>query len=354
MFRWGLLAGAFASCVATLATAQAAQRPTDPVFIRAQALVSDGNGAAGRAVIDSVLAATPPGARLYPEALFWRASLASNAADAESDYKHIVVDYPLAPQAEDALLRLAQLELARGDRDGALAHLQRIPRDYPRSKSLARANYWTARVFFEKSDIPNACAANANALSETGADEIELRNQIQYQGQRCPSMPTSVASAKPPTVDAPKPLTADAALPVQAAPVTASTPPAKAGNTVDPVIKPADTVQARASSSEAKPSVVDPPVPPKSSPTTAVSNTSAPSPGGSKYSVQVAAYNHKPDAQKLASSLVKRGYQARVDGDTIPFRVRIGRYSTASDAEKALVKIKAKHMTGFVVRAPER
>jgi cell division septation protein DedD len=120
------------------------------------------------------------------------------------------------------------------------------------------------------------------------------------------------------------------------------------------VIKPADTIPARASSSEAKPNVVDPPVPPKSSPTTAVSNTSAPSPIGSEYSVQVAAYNHKPDAQKLASSLVKRGYQARVDGDTIPFRVRIGRYSTASDAEKALVKIKAKHMTGFVVRAPER
>ena len=354
MFRWELLGVAFASCVATLATAQAAPRPTDPVFIRAQTLVSDGNGAAGRAVIDSVLAATPPGARLYPEALFWRASLASNAADAESDYKHIVVDYPLAPQAEDALLRLAQLELARGDRDGALAHLQRIPRDYPRSKSLARANYWTARVFFEKNDIPNACAANANALSETGDDEIELRNQIQYQGQRCPSTPTSVASVKPPTVNTSKPPTADAAPPAQAAPVTASTPPTNAGNSADQVIKPADTIPARASSSEAKPSVVDPPVPPKSSPTTAVSNTSAPSPIGSKYSVQVAAYNHKPDAQKLASSLVKRGYQARVDGDTIPFRVRIGRYSTASDAEKAPVKIKAKHMAGFVVRAPER
>ena len=151
-----------------------------------------------------------------------------------------------------------------------------------------------------------------------------------------------------------KPPTADAAPPAQAAPVTASTPPTNAGNSADPVIKPADTVPARASSSEAKPSVVDPPVPPKSSPTTVVSNTSAPPPSGSKYSVQVAAYNHKPDAQKLASSLVKRGYQARVDGDTVPFRVRIGRYSTASDAEKALAKIKAKHMTGFVVRAPER
>ena len=125
------LAGALAFCAATMAVAQTTTRPTDPVFVRAQALVSDGNGAAGRALIDSVMAATPPNARLYPEALFWRATLASNAADAESDYKHLVVDYPLAPQAEDALLRLAQLELARGDRDGALTHLQRIPRRLP-------------------------------------------------------------------------------------------------------------------------------------------------------------------------------------------------------------------------------
>src|SRR3954469_7267550 len=178
------------ACVSTMASAQGTARPGDPVFARAQALVSDGNGAAGRALIDSVIAATPVSAPVYPQALFWRASLASNAADAESDYKHIVVDYPLAPQAEDALLRLAQLELARGDRDGALSHLQRIPRDYPRSKSLPRANYWIARVLFEKNDIAGACAANANALSGASADEIELRNQIQYQGQRCSSVAT--------------------------------------------------------------------------------------------------------------------------------------------------------------------
>src|SRR5450759_4410695 len=185
MSRWQVLFGLPLFCAASLAAAQAPARPADPIFVRAQTLVSDGNGVAGRALIDSVIAKTPPTSQLYPQALFWRATLASNAADAESDYKHIVVDYPLAPQAEDALLRLAQLELERGDRDGALAHLQRIPRDYPRSKSLARANYWTARVFFEKNDIPNACAANANALSETGTDEIELRHQIQYQGKRC-------------------------------------------------------------------------------------------------------------------------------------------------------------------------
>jgi len=34
--------------------------------------------------------------------------------------------------------------------------------------------------------------------------------------------------------------------------------------------------------------------------------------------------------------------------------VRIGRYATPKEAEDALRRIKAKHMDGFVVRAPER
>ena len=175
MFRWMVVVGVMLCFGAPTVNAQVPARPADPVFVRAQQLVSDGNGAAGRALIDSVIAATPPIAPLYPQALFWRASLAASAADAESDYKHIVVDYPLASQAPDALLRLAQLELARGDRDGALAHLQRIPRDYPRSKSLARASYWTARVLFEKNDLPNACAANASALAQTQFVRREIR-----------------------------------------------------------------------------------------------------------------------------------------------------------------------------------
>src|SRR5207237_1039004 len=196
MFRWTVLFGLLLSSTGTLVQGQATARQADPVFVRAQTLVSDGNGAAGRALIDSLIAVTPSIAPLYPQALFWRATLAASAADAESDYKHIVVDYPLAPQAADALLRLAQLELARGDRDGALAHLQRIPRDYPRSKLLARSSYWTARVLFEKNNLANACAANAISLAKTDSTEIDLRNQIQYQGQRCQAA-NVVASALP-------------------------------------------------------------------------------------------------------------------------------------------------------------
>jgi len=366
MFRWQSLFCVPLCCAATLAAAQASVRSTDPVFVRAQALVSDGNGVAGRALIDSVIATTQPTARLYPEALFWRASLASNAADAESDYKHIVVDYPLAPQAEDALLRLAQLELARGDRDGALGHLQRIPRDYPRSKSLARASYWTARVLFEKNDVPNACAANANALGQADASEVELKNQIQYQGQRCPAAAV-VAAANPPTTGAPaatppsgnpanaagatspapkpvvqapteKPIAVDPPPPLPPPPVTGSNTPKTVASV--PRIKP--PVEAN----DSKPSIVDPSKAGKV-PATAASP-------GNGYSVQVAAYSHKPDADKLAATLSKRGYSARVDGSVTPFRVRIGRYATENEAEDALKKIKASHMDGFVVRAPER
>ena len=375
MFRWAYFHGALLSCAATLAVAQTPPRPTDPVFVRAQTLVSDGNGAAGRALIDSVIKATSPTARLYPEALFWRASLASNAADAESDYKHIVVDYPLAPQAEDALLRLAQLELARGDREGALIHLQKISRDYPRSKSLARASYWTARVLFEKNDIPKACAANANALAQAGQGEIELRNQIQYQSQRCPlpavaaaaplpggsAMPANPAPSPPApstqntAASQPAPSTtavADTAAPLKSVAVgdTVTANVTVAPGTVAPSQRPKPPAQAN----DTKPSIVDPTKSPANAGENSPTKASAASSPSGGYSVQVAAYNRKPEADKLVSILSNQGYEARVDGSVAPFRVRIGRYTTNREAAIALERIKANYRDAFVARAPVR
>ena len=370
MFRWRIIFVAAASIIGVNVSAQVPARPIDPVFVRAQELVSDGNGAAGRALVDSVLKANSPTSQIYPQALYWRASLAANAADAESDYKHIVVDYPLAPQAEDALLRLAQLELARGDKEGALAHLQRIPRDYPRSRSLARASYWMARVFFEKNDIANACAANANALAQVGTGEVELQNQIQYQGQRCASFNATRLTAE---ATVPPPATASST--VSSVPVTngaISNTPASASST-SPVVdrntatktpvedstttrRAAPTAQVARpkpppEARDVRPSIVDP----AKARTISVANDAAKkAASGAAYSVQVAAYTKRADAEKLVSSLVKRGYQARVDGNTAPFRVRIGRYPSEREAEAALSRIKAKQMEGFVVRAPER
>ena len=53
----------------------AASRPlpaTDSLFRRARRLVSEGDGAAGRALVDSLLRATTEGTPSYGDALYWR------------------------------------------------------------------------------------------------------------------------------------------------------------------------------------------------------------------------------------------------------------------------------------------
>jgi len=112
----------------------------------------------------------------------------------------------------------------------------------------------------------------------------------------------------------------------------------------EPVTKPAPQSPrpVPTEANDAKPSIVDPAKAPKV--------TASPTTG---YSVQVAAYNHKADADKLVATLKGRGYAARVDGTVTPFRVRIGRYATENDAEDALKKLKVKRIDGFVVKAPQ-
>jgi cell division protein FtsN len=69
------------------------------------------------------------------------------------------------------------------------------------------------------------------------------------------------------------------------------------------------------------------------------------------YSVQVAAYNVKSQAQAMVEKLKKSGYDARVSGTSAPFRVRIGHYPTQAQASAVMRSLKAKQINGFVVKA---
>ena len=269
----------------------------DPVYARAQALVSEGQGAAGRALVDSMYRLTTPGSGERAEALFWRATLAPTAADAERDYRAIIVDHATSPRVEDALLRLAQLELARGDRDGALRHLQRLSREFPGSGQGARTSYWTARVLFEKNDLTAACAANAQALARIAAIDVELRNQIEYQQQRCRG---AVSAATTPVAPPSTPRDATPSIPVDA-----------------PVVRPAAPAAPAATTART-------------------------------YSVQVAATSTRTGAQAIVNRMSARGHQARIDGTAAPFRVRVGRYDTRAAATRALNEMKAKGIDGFI------
>lgn len=300
-----------AIAVLTLAcvTSIQAQTPTSAVYTRAQTLVSEGRGAEGRALVDSMYGVSAPGSSERAEALFWRATVAATAADAERDYRTIVVDHATSSRVEDALLRLAQLELARGDRAAALRNLQRLTAEFPNSRQRARTGYWMARVLFDNNDVPGACAANADALARASTGDIELANQIQYQQQRCRGVTTTA--------------TTDGARPVAQTRPPLTAPPA-----------PRDVT----------PSI------PLEQPLPAVISA----PASRTYSVQVAAANTRAGAQAIVNRMSGRGYQARIEGTTAPFRVRVGRYATWGEATRALAAMKAKGINGFIATVEAR
>jgi hypothetical protein len=279
------------------------------VLLRARQLVQEGRDADGRRLIDSVLKANTPDSAIYAEALYWRGALSPTAADAERDYRRLLIEAPLSPRGEDALIQLAQLEQARGDRRGAADHLQRFMLTYGKSPARPRVALSLVRLLFDLGPQQQARACDALRMGREAIpiENAELRNQLEFYSPRCIG---EIAGAPPPPAD-----TAAAA----SAPATDTShraePPAsataKAGKQ-EKVVK-GDKIEAK-----------------------------------SYYSVQVAAYDSPEPAKRMAKMLASRGLEARVDGTSRPFRVRVGKYSTRVAAVKSALNLKAQGQPGFV------
>ncbi|HEX6535779.1 MAG TPA: SPOR domain-containing protein [Gemmatimonadaceae bacterium] len=317
---------ALARAQATTAVTAAANSTaaTDSIFLRAQRLVAEGQGDSGRALVQAQLAAAAPGSPEYAEALYWRAVVAATAADAERDLRTLIIEYPLSTRAGDALMRLAQLEMTRGDDDQALTHLQRVVKEHPESPMRARAEFWMARVLFERNDAPGACARLADAARETPPSQVEMHNQIDYLSQRCVGVDTSAARAAAPAAAAPAPA------PQHVTRERASAPP----HTAAPAAPAAPAASTPA---------------PAAAHTAAHAASSAPG-----YTVQVAAYSTRKYAEKLRATLAARGYDARVVDSGKIFRVRVGRYATRAEADAAAARMRASKMSVYVTEAEPR
>lgn len=458
----------------------------DAALARARRQATDGDLAGARLVLDSLATVAEPGSMRLAEVLFWRATYARTAAGAERDYRRIVIEHPLSPRTEDALMRLAQLELARGDQQMAVRHLERLVLEHPESPNRARARYWTARAWMDAGESAKGCAALGEALVSSGGTDAELRNQVRYAGQRCPkgwdaaanaSTAASNPATRPAVVDTmtvtdaevaramaagvvegrataaaeapraepprqgmqtppresvttlpPAPPVARTSTPAPMPPSlgsTTSSPAASSASLPAPAPAPSSRVDSAAGrgappntniappsrsavttsarpASTARPPVVVPPLatPPKGVGTSAVAGTvvgappsrppsgspsdspSRPAPpsttptsvpaatqtsattsattsarsgagagAGARrtiYSVQLAAYDTRADAESLVRRLTGRGIDARVSGDVAPFRVRVGRWATRAEAARELSALKAKGHNGWV------
>ena len=293
-----LLAAALIPVPTAGSNAQAVAPKVDAVFVRAQQMVTAGQDSAGRSVVDSVLAATAEGTPRYAEALFWRATLNKTAAGAERDYRRIAVEYPLSPRADEALYRLAQLELTRGDRAAARAHLERVQREHPTGLTSTRASVKLAQLAFDDGDTRAGCSAIASAREGLTAADVELRNQLEYYGPQC----ANAAAARDTSGTSSAPRTPEGESRRVATPAARAAPPASRA----------------------------------------------------EYSVQVAAYDTRAAADTLAKRLSTRGYAARVVGDQKPYRVRIGRYPTRERAANAVRQMARMNVRGVIVEAEPR
>ena len=73
------------------------------------------------------------------------------------------------------------------------------------------------------------------------------------------------------------------------------------------------------------------------------------------YTIQLAAYNTRPDAEQLVKKLEAKGVAARVSGTTKPFRVRLTFFPTRQAAQDEVAALKQRGIIGFVTteeRAP--
>ena len=108
------------------------------------------------------------------EMLAWQGALARSAHDAEQAYVRIARQHRGSRQREYALLRLSQIEIARGNAREALRWLDQLHREYPAGADNAERQYWTARALLAGGDTLRACAVtnrvDAASSSALGPD----------------------------------------------------------------------------------------------------------------------------------------------------------------------------------------
>jgi TolA-binding protein len=163
--------GAATSCLLLLGLAVGTAAAQDNPAIRAAVqLAADGRGDSARKIVAAELAKARPGGNAYVEALFWRGRLATSGDSAESDLRHVALDYSNSKWADAALLQLAQLAMAAGNPTAALQLAERLRGDYPGSSLRPRAALWGGRAAFDLGDPATACALLDTARAEAGGD----------------------------------------------------------------------------------------------------------------------------------------------------------------------------------------
>jgi cell division septation protein DedD len=370
----GLAAAALVLAFSGVTSSASAQ--TDPRLVDAVRAAQEGRGDSARTAVDRLLAATPPADTLYPQILYTQAMVAGTAGDMRRLLQRVTVEYGTSSWADDALLRLVQMDYATRNYDGAARNLERLKLDFPATPLLPQAAYWAGRTYFDANNPSAACRWLADGMAQARND-VEVQNQLGYLYQRCDLRADTGARAAAtdtargdttgrgavppgrPSAAAAPPGVPSTGAPSPGAPSPA-TPPTGAAPTPAPVpIQPPGVANAPPSAVNPAPSAANPSpgaanAPPAAAPPPVSPPTAAAAPAARTiYRVQIAAVATRKGAEDAARKARPLGLSVVTVEERGLYKVRLGEYPTREAAQNAAASLKARlGGSPFVVAGP--
>lgn len=190
------------------ATTTVAAAQTDARLKTAVQLAAEGLPDSATTIVNGLLATTPPTDSLYPQILYTQGMIARSTADMQRAFQKVAVEYPTSDWADDALLRLAQMDFAARNYAGAVRGLEQLRANNPSSPLMTSAAYWAARSDFELGKTADGCAWIDRGMASAGTD-VEARNQLAFlQGRCAPGAADSAPAGGAPATPSPAKATA--------------------------------------------------------------------------------------------------------------------------------------------------
>ena len=399
MRRIGWSAAMAAALVVGLTGSIAAQ-DTGQLLERGKRAFEAGDFAAARTDLWAYLEATAglsgPSRLPQADALYTIALMEPDAGMAAQHYRTIVEEYAASSIADEALFRLAQLDLVEGRNAEAREKLQRLSVDYPFSRYQAEVPLWTGKAWLaeqqfrratdsfiegftrvKRQDLPQELSpAQREALgaeyvfqlARAFGEEGDQRTATQYYtmlaldypeapqaaearlalgaGGAPAEDPVEVAQApaepreepdvaEPDVEEAPEPPAGGAAVYVPDAGAAAGEPPDVVED-VDPREEPEREEPAREEPLEEAPDVVIEEARPRPEPAREEPVAVAPATGS--VWLQVGAFSSAANAADLSSRLKRDGFDSKVEVGIVDgegyYRVRLGPYRVPADAAR--------------------
>ncbi|MGH7619584.1 MAG: AAA family ATPase [Gemmatimonadaceae bacterium] len=153
---------------------------------------------AATAAAVAVVAAVTAGVALWPrremlssdDVAYQRTVAASSAADAERALNAFAQQYGMSKHIDDVLLRLAQLEISRGDRIAAIQNLRRLADHAPLPIDRTRATVLASQAHLDNGDTTSACQGISPDMTATAAADTSLAHQLTAVSSVCASRAT--------------------------------------------------------------------------------------------------------------------------------------------------------------------